>query len=227
MPSPKSGYYLKDGSRVPGVTTVIGRFKDSGGLIGWAAKVAYEQGRNGKPLDIYADRAADVGTLAHALVEARIKGLQKESDLLAAAIPPETPTDLIERAFKAFGAYESWERHTRLRILDTEVQLISEEHRFGGTLDAVGEIDLELCLLDWKTSNGIYVDHLVQLAAYRHLWNETQEAKLTGGCHLLRFAKEHGDFAHHYFPDLDDAWELFMHFRRGYDLDKALRKRVG
>ena len=40
MAHPKGGYKL-DGKRVPGTTTIIGRFKDSGGLLYWA----FEQGK--------------------------------------------------------------------------------------------------------------------------------------------------------------------------------------
>ncbi len=41
MPHPKGGYKTQDGKRAPGVTTIIGRFKDSGGLLWWA----FEQGK--------------------------------------------------------------------------------------------------------------------------------------------------------------------------------------
>ena len=33
---PKAGYKNAAGEKVPGVTTVIGRFKDSGALLHWA-----------------------------------------------------------------------------------------------------------------------------------------------------------------------------------------------
>ena len=39
MPTPKKGYYV-DGEKVPGVTTVLGRFKESGGLISRATAAA-------------------------------------------------------------------------------------------------------------------------------------------------------------------------------------------
>jgi hypothetical protein len=81
-------------------------------------------------------------------------------------------------------------------------------------------------LLDWKTSNAIYRDYLVQVAAYKWLWEEVHpDQPLTGGFHICRFAKEHGDFSHHYYPNLDEAWEQFLLFRRAYEIDKQLKKR--
>ena len=70
MPHPKGGYKTKDGKRVPGVTTIIGRFKDSGALLWWA----FAQGKSAERGEISSlydkrDEAADNGTLAHELVE--------------------------------------------------------------------------------------------------------------------------------------------------------------
>lgn len=213
MAHPIGGYKI-DGKRVPGVTTIIGRFKDSGGLLYWA----FDQGKaaeRGEIEKLYdkRDEAAQSGTLAHSMVEAHIRGEKL----------PEGPQD----AKNAFQAYLSWESMTRLKIVEQEMPLVSEKYRFGGCPDAIGEIDGELCLVDWKTSSGIYTDFLIQLAAYKYLWEEAYPNKLlTGGFHLCRFAKSHGDFSHHYYPNLDEAWEQFLLFRRAYEIDKELKKRA-
>jgi hypothetical protein len=218
MATPKEGYKLKDGSKVPGTTTIIGRFKESGGLLQWA----FKQGQAGKRhLYEEAEKAADIGTYAHSLVEAHIKGEPRPD-------PPST-ADLTfqESAQSAFAAYLKWAENFKVRIVAQEVQLVSEKHRFGGTPDAVGIVGNELCMLDWKTSNSVYSDYLIQLAAYKHLWEENfPEQPITGGFHLLRFAKEHGDFAHHYFPKLDNAWKQFVLFREAFEIDKELKKRA-
>ncbi len=75
MARPKGGYKNKEGQRVPGVTTIIGRFKDSGGLMFWACEQgkAIERGEIDKLYD-KRDEAAEAGTIAHALVEMHISG---------------------------------------------------------------------------------------------------------------------------------------------------------
>jgi len=226
MPTPKSGYRLKDGTRVPGTTTIIGRFKDSGGLIHWS----WEQGRDGLDYRVTRDSAADAGTLGHWLVEQHIAGLAENE--ITAAFQQKTKTEKIEKeiadkAIKAYQSYRLWEKQTNLKIVAQEMLLVSETHKFGGTPDAVGEIDGQLCLVDWKTGNALYRDHLVQVAAYAQLWNENNPDRLiTGGFHICRFSKAHGDFAHHYYDELDDAWQQFLLFRKAYDLDKLLKKRA-
>ena len=220
MPHPKGGYKLKNGQKVPGVTTIIGRFKDSGGLLYWACEQgkAIERGEISKLYD-KRDEAADAGTLAHACVEAHINGLPL----------PELPdTDIGKAALQGYENYIQWAENNRIKITAQEMELVSEEFAFGGCPDAVG-VDSQgrLCLLDWKTSNGVYQDYIIQLAAYRHLWEANNpDQPIAGGFHLCRFSKERADFAHHFWSELDEAWEQFKLFRRAYEIDKILKKRV-
>jgi hypothetical protein len=140
----------------------------------------------------------------------------------------EADHETVERAERGFDAYLAWERMTKLELRFCEVPLVSGTHRFGGTPDAVGEFDAKLVLLDWKTGNSVYADYLLQLAAYKELWEENYpDHPITGGFHLCRFGKETGDFAHHYYPALDEAWEAFRHMRTLYDLCARLKKRAG
>lgn len=168
------------------------------------------------------DEAAESGTLAHEMVEAHIKGNDH-----AECITDDTPEQTAGEAIAAFDAYKHWASMTKLKIVEQEMPLVSEKYQFGGCPDAIGEIDGELCLADWKTSNGVYPDYLIQLAAYKQLWEENHpDRPLTGGFHLCRFAKSHGDFAHHYYPDLSEAWEQFKLFLQAYQIDKELKKRA-
>jgi hypothetical protein len=218
MPTPKLGYRLKDGTRVPGTTTIIGRFKESGGLIAWA----WQCGIDGKDYREVRDAAANAGTLAHKMVENWLHKIEPREALCG-----EEDAQVVERAIKAFDAFLDWQRGTKLEVLAQEMQLVSETYRYGGTPDAIGQSENgQLVLLDWKTSNRIYADYLLQLAAYRQLWHECNPGDLLEGAHLLRFGKEHGDFHHHSFPTsvIDQAWEAFRRMRELYELDKELKR---
>ena len=218
MGRPAQGYQI-DGERVPGVTTIINRFKDSGGLIYWA----WEQGRDGKDYRETRDAAADAGTCAHDMVEADIYGATFDES----PYKPET----LEKAKGAFAAYQEWKQQTHLQVVESEVSLVSRKHRFGGTLDAM-LVQGKLALSDWKTSNRVYPDYLLQLAAYQILWEEAWPDRLIGGgFHLLRFSKqEHSDdpisFTHHFWSDLTLAKEQFLLLLKAYENDKRLKKLI-
>lgn len=207
-------YKTIDGKRVPGVTTIVGRFKDAGGLIHWAHKIGLEGG----DINEVRDHAASAGKIAHQWIDDVIHE-RPRTDY------PDVDPDLIIKATSAVDAFDAWRLQVTLEIVDTERPHVSEEHRFGGTYDAVARIAGKLALLDWKTSNKIYSDYVVQLAAYRQLYLERTGEKLSGA-HLLRVGKEFGDFHYHSFPDavLDQGWEAFKHMRALYDIDAVLKK---
>lgn len=210
-------YKDSDGKRLPSVTTIIGRFKDSGALLYWANNAGLE----GKTLDQARIPAATAGTMAHSLVEAHLN--KRELPAL------EGDSEIIGKARRAFDAYLTWSAMTKLEVRHTEVSLASEKHKFGGTLDAIGIVNGSngLALIDWKTSNSIYPDYLYQLAAYKLLWEENYpDHPITGGAHLCRFAKEDGDYAHHHFPSIDDEAGTFLVMRDLYDRVKRTEKRV-
>lgn len=211
-----SEYKLKDGTKVRGVTTYLNRFKESGGLLQWA----FQCGKAGQAtLYEKADVAKDVGSIVHDTIQADIHGDER----------PHWPEPLLTAINSAMSSYREWFESSKMRIVGTEIPLVSEEYRFGGTIDAIAQDSKgRLCLLDWKTSNAVYSDYAIQLAAYQHLWNENNpdDPITDGGFHLCRFAKEHGDFEHRYWPELDEAWELFRLYLQAYDLDATLRKRI-
>ncbi len=218
MPHPKGGYRLKDGTKVPGATTIIGRFKESGALIAWA----YNRGRDGLELYESRDKAAELGTIAHDMVESFVKG-KDPMDHIAGLLSEDTL-----QVLSAYEAFREWFDNSKLEIIEQEMQLVSEVYKFGGTPDAVARDSKgRLCLIDFKTSNGVYQDYLYQLGFYRILWNENRpDMPLTGGSHIARFAKEHGDFAHHYFPNIDEAERGAILMAELYAIDKGLKKRV-
>lgn len=211
MPTPRQGYYV-DGVKVPGVTTVLGRFKESGGLIHWAWRL----GTEGKDYKQVRDDAADAGTLAHEIIDTYING---------GTVTLEGDSDLVKQALSAFQAYQNWEKSTGIKIDWTERQLVSKVHKFGGTPDAFGTLDNKPILLDWKTSNAVYSDYLLQLAAYALLIEENYGIEVQG-YYLCRFSKENADFSIHHYPNLTDARRMFLLLREAYDLDKTLKKRA-
>lgn len=207
-------YSLADGTRVPSVTTICGRFKDSGALIAWA----WNEGREGRDFRETRDKAADAGTCAHAMIEAFIKGEEFVREGWAA--------DTLPKAQQAFDAFRTWAEGTKLVPHASEVRLVSEKHQIGGTIDCVARVGNALCILDWKTG-GLYGDHLYQVAAYSMLWDENHPDELiTGGFHLCRFSRDNADFGHSYFGELEGAKRGFLLMRELYEIDKTIRARV-
>lgn len=220
---PARGYRLADGTKVPSVTTITGRFKESGGLIQWA----YKMGLDGKDMNRERDHAGNAGSLAHDLIEGDILG--KEPVLPTAESFQMTQDEYdraLTRARMAFGGFRSWRRSVNVEIVATELPLVSELYKFGGTIDAVGRVSGGHAIIDWKSSNKIYSDYVIQVSAYRGLWDENHPDEPVRAVHLLRVGKDYGDFHHHFFPMdvIAPAWRAFLLQRELYDIDAALKK---
>lgn len=218
MARPVGGYKI-DGKRVPGVTSVTGRFKESGGLLHWA----WQQGLDGKNFMESRDKAADAGTVCHEMIEADWHGTTFDHSKYDA--------EILQKADHAFLAYLEWKDQSKLQVIKPELTLLSTKYMFGGTQDAIMVND-RLALGDWKTSGGIYGDMLVQIAGgYSLLWKENFPDEPLSGVQLIRFSKpEQPDdpisFHHHYwsaeiFPLCE---RQFLLWREAYDLDKRIKK---
>lgn len=225
---PEEGYFMRDGTQVPGVTTVVNRVKDSGAIIGWA----WKQGKLGKPLNEARDKACSVGKIAHAMIEADIHGREwspQETDL----------AEMIEKARKALSMWLKWKAQTRFRPVLTETPLVHETFRYGGTPDGVAYVGDELVLYDLKSSNGIYQDHLLQIGAYRRLVNDDLscpngsnldealdgDGDVAGGM-IIRVGKDAPTFATQYWDaaTMDLAFTGFQAALAFYALDKQLKE---
>lgn len=195
MSHPK--YFLKDGTQVQSVTTIIGNNLGWGkaALVAWSNKI----GREGLSQKDFMEKAGRIGTISHDLIEANIKGIES----VATGTPEE-----MEKAQQAFENFLHWKESVRFEPIRTEISMVSEEYRYGGTCDCVALIQGEPCLFDWKSSNSVHVEYLVQLAGYAHLLRENEICD-PQGFYLLRIEKDGGAWSYHFWKDLSAPWEVF------------------
>ncbi len=98
-------------------------------------------------------KSAQEGTLIHEAVEKILIGEKPEID------PSISP------ALQAFTLFLS-EKNIQADPNYVEKRLISYDHRYAGTMDALALIDGKLGILDIKTSQAIYRDYNLQTSAY-------------------------------------------------------------
>lgn len=213
---PRQAYKTKDGEHVPGASTVAKIIGESGGLLYWANK----QGRLGKTLEDARKTEADAGTLAHSMVEAHLHGEDPEKCLEGQYV------ETVAGARTAFGAFLDWRSVEHFEPIIVEASFVSETHRYGGTLDAIGKSGSEglTTLCDWKTGKA-YPEHILQLAGYRHLYEEATGDTIERVM-ICIFSKDSGLMAPITvpMPVVEDAWGAFLQCRALYDMRAKLKK---
>jgi len=210
---PTQTYRTKAGKRVPGVTTVISQ------NLGWNNRAlmiwANREGMEGRDINQRAEEAASIGTCAHAMIEADLKGVDFDQSLY--------PKEILDKAETAFLAWLEWKDFFELKSIHSEVPLVSETYEYGGCLD-IATIKKVRSLIDLKTASGTYEDHLIQLAAYGKLWEENNPDDPIRAYYLLRLGKEDGSFHYHYYPDLTVCWEVFQNLLAIHKTHNAIKK---
>jgi len=194
-------YKNKNDKRLKSVTTIInGNLGWSkGALIGWTRKHCL----NGEDSMKLLKEAGRIGTLAHIMIEEFIKGGVVKLD-------DYTPNE-ISQAKTAYYAFYNWIANNNVEFHETELKLVSEQYQFGGTFDAICEVNGKLVICDWKTSTGVYDEFLIQLGAYRQLIQENLDYKIKGAILLKLDKEEKGVYEEHHYKikDLNWGWKMF------------------
>jgi hypothetical protein len=123
------------------------------------------------------EEAADTGHAAHQCLEDSIKHALQSTPQKTVQQLINLPSD--DRAVNAANAALSWMNQHAVRWVETETKVYSRMHNYAGTADGLATCDScqdkaccpvefkdRLCLIDWKTSNHLRTEYLLQTAAY-------------------------------------------------------------
>ena len=188
------------GKRLKSVTTIInGNLGwNKGALIGWTRKHCL----NGEDSMKLLKEAGRIGTLAHIMIEEFINGGAVNLDGYTA--------NEISQAKTAYYSFYEWFKDNDVEFYETELKLVSEQYQFGGTFDAVCEVNGKIVICDWKTSSDVYDEFVIQLGAYRQLIKENLLYDIRGAI-LLKLNKEENGYEEHKYniKDLNWGWKMF------------------
>jgi len=202
-------YELSDGTKVPGVTTVLGVLNKPA-LVIWANRL----GLQGIDSSKYRDGMADIGTLAHQMIVDYFKGEETDTN--------EYSKSQIDAAENCLLSFWEWEKGHKIEVILAEIPLVSREHGYGGTIDCFCKLDGQPTLLDFKTGKAIYPEFFYQLAAYEQLLAEAGHS--FEASRILRIGRDNDEgFEERSVGKLDKQFELFKHCLAIYNIQKELK----
>jgi hypothetical protein len=156
---PDSRYYLRNGEYYPSITYVLQYYPKGKFFEDWLKQV-------GNNADYIARKSAEDGTKVHNMIEAYLNG--EELNFLSLNKQPLYDTNVWTMFLKFV---EFWETH-KPTLIEAEVHLFSDELKVAGTCDLVCEIDGELWIIDFKTSNHLHTIYEFQTAVYGKCYEE-------------------------------------------------------
>ena len=204
-------YKTSDGKVVPGATTITGLLNKPY-LVRWANQLGLE----GIDSSTYTDEAAKTGTLAHAMIQADLQGLEIDKDQFS-----KVQIDLAENSILSFL---EWKKRHEIEVLYCEMPMVSDEMKYGGTIDCYCKLDGRPTLLDFKTGKAIYEEYFVQLAAYAALLRENGFP--VEECRILRVGRDATEgFEERSVTDTRLWFKIFRNLLDVYYLKKELNWR--
>lgn len=156
---PDSRYYRRNGEYYPSITYVLSYYPKGKIYENWLKQVGFAS-------DYIVKKAGEEGTQTHELIEKYLEG--EELSFLSPNGNPLYHPD-VWRMFLKF--VEFWETY-KPTLIETEVHLFSDEYKVAGTCDLVCEIDGELWIIDFKTSNNLQTTYDLQTAIYGKCYEE-------------------------------------------------------
>jgi hypothetical protein len=190
--------YSANGEWVPSVTSILKIVSKGDALLQWGVNVAVAFLRENLKGEISSDdldrlflaakyahrnkkeEAADIGTMAHRWIEGHLRGETNE-------LPAN------EAARNACNAALDWLRTHSHEPVAIEQRVYSKRHNFAGTLDYLSRVDGNLCLVDWKSSSGLWPEYFLQTSAYVAAYEEEHKETISGRW-LIRIDKATGLF---------------------------------
>lgn len=155
------------------------------------------------------EEAGNIGKLAHAWIESYIKAVLADNEGRKLELLAKLPTE--EKAANCCMAALEWMQRHNVRWISTERKVYSREHQFAGTMDGLCVVDScddpeccphqfkdRLSIADWKTSNYLYIDYILQTAAYQEAYEEETGDEVIDRW-IIRLGKEDAEF---------DPWHL-------------------
>ena len=202
-------YRNAKGDIVVGTTTITG-ILNKPALVRWANNL----GLKGIDVSKFVDDLANVGTLAHLMVENYLK--KQETDFL------DYTQNERDRAENAVIKFFDWEKENDFKIIESEMKLVSENHQFGGQCDIYAMLNGKKTLIDLKTSKACYSEHYTQVSAYKSLLVEN--GHIVEDVRILRIGREEAEgFDDIKVPNLELHWERFKYCLKIYGLNKQLK----
>ena len=210
-------YKNEIGKRLPGVTTVIG-ILNKPLLVPWANRI----GLQGINVRDYVSDKADIGTLVHEMMFCDLKGIKVDYSYYT--------TIQIEIAQNSFKKYLDWKKKHTIEPIILEEGMVSEKYQYGGTIDNFSLIDGVPTLVDYKTCKALYLEHFIQVSAYRQLLREignranwVSKVKNNAILRVGRSEMEGFEFVPISTKKMALCWKVFKYCLGIYSLKKQLR----
>lgn len=147
------------------------------------------------------ETAGNIGTEVHRWIEVFIK----DTEGVGKHPLPKDP-----KVYNGVSAFLKWVDEHKVKFISSEKQIYSKKYHYAGIMDAEAKIGGKTCVIDFKTSSGIYPAHRFQAAAYQAAMEEMTGREYTGDKWIIKLGKKDGEFEAHQFGNQKEDFKAFL-----------------
>lgn len=194
-------WYTKmvDGVRsyVPSVTWIAGSYPKGIQFYKWLAEKGWDEAEAIKTA------AGDKGSKVHKAIEDILSGREIKIDDKYFNQSKEEDEELTPVEYGCLMSVVAWLNEVNPKIIFTEYTTFNDEDGYAGTVDLKCEIDGEVWIVDFKTSQNIWTEYELQLSAYKHADKDLPRI----GILQVGYTRNK---AHYKFTEIEDKYPLFL-----------------
>lgn len=188
----------------PSVTWIANYVPKGIGFYKWLAEHGWDESEAIK------SERGKYGTRVHKAIEMLLQGDEVRMD--TSIVDPETleSKSLTFEEYTAVLSFKDWwvefnQEHKEVEVMEVEHTLWPEHDNFAGSIDLLLKVDGEYWIIDFKTSQNIWLSHEAQLSAYKKALN------LEGVVHIailqVGYKKNKKGFK---FTEVEDKYHIFL-----------------
>jgi hypothetical protein len=146
---------------VPSVTWICGFYPKGIAFYKWLADKGWDEAEAIK------SAAGDKGSRVHLAIEMILNGEEFKIDTKVMDKTSGEMTELTLEELICVKSFCDWRDEVKPEVLATEITIFSENHGYAGTVDLICKIDGVMYVVDFKTSKQVWMEHELQVSAYR------------------------------------------------------------
>lgn len=201
-------WYLKQTEKdlepiyVPSVTWICSFYPKGIPFYKWLANKGWNEAEAIK------SAAGDKGSKVHLAIVDLIDGKEVKMDSMYINPTTEFAEELTLEEYEAIMSFVEWWNINKPTVITKEAIVFNEEYSYAGTVDLICEIEGEKWLIDFKTGQNIWPEHLLQVSAYKHCLEHYKDLQL--GILQLGYYRNKKNFK---FTEVEDKFEVFLSTR--------------
>lgn len=150
---------------IPSVTWICGHYPKGIAFYKWLADKGWDESQALK------NAAGDKGSRIHKAIEDLIDGEEIRMDSKYTD-KGGFDSELSTEEYAAILSFAEWANEVKPKFLHKEITAISNIHGFAGTVDCIAEIDGQVYIIDWKSSQYVWPEMEIQVSAYKEALKE-------------------------------------------------------